>query len=77
MADTHPRHPVREQKQFECLQQIAKCPKPTVWGVKLKLGKRAGGTWWQANNVKWVYGRTPLEALDGALAFLVAEALSE
>lgn len=74
--DDYPRHPVRSQHQFDHIQQL-KRKGPKAWGVKLKLGQQSGGTWWQVNAVRWVYGATALEALDAALAYLVAEALKE
>lgn len=72
----NPHHPVRSQHQFDHLQRLER-KGPKAWGVKLRLGQQGGGTWWQVNAVRWVYGATALEALDAALAYLVAESLKE
>lgn len=72
----NPHHPVRSQLQFDHLQRLER-KGPKAWGVKLRLDRQGGGTWWQVSAVRWVYGATALEALDAALAYLVAESLKE
>ena len=74
----NPHHPVRSQHQFDHLQQLER-KGPKAWGVKLKLklGQQDSSTRWQIYAVHWAYGTTALEALDAALAYLVAKSLKE
>ena len=68
-----PDHPVRKQPRFIMLHQVVQ--QPDRFGVKLKNQNSSGGTFWL--KPVWIYGATPLEALDSALAYLVAETLQE
>lgn len=68
-----PDHPARAQAQFLMLRQV----EPARWGVKMNMkGTQAGGTWWQSQGIKWVYGPTAKEALDAALAACMFHALN-
>lgn len=65
-------HPVRKQPQFVMLRQLNRDVPSMEWGVKLHMtvGKSP-----RPNFVKWTYGPTAKDALDAALAHLVALAL--
>lgn len=73
--NAHPDHPVHKQPQFLMLRHLER--NPDRFGVKLVILQQSLVVGFFANATKWCYGATALEALDAALAYLVAESLKE